>query len=299
VCSSDLLELGDATAVGLTSVRSMLVVAIMAGRADNVRLLLDHGYDPNLGTPRIWVHHNPSPDIFTPFHPLPMLPLQAVRNSLPSQGEKALEVARVLLDHGANPNRLRWYPDYAADVQVEATLAARLDQLYSEAGKKHPAVSAEFRGVVHEFTPKGESVYARILVGNGSDKTVSIAAWVDGDDFLFDGLNSKTRLESRMAGGTQWAVPLSIEHGWSPATKVDIPPGQSREVYYEPGLFALLRSQEGMQYRLWINDYPAEIYTEPFQWLDQRYPVLTKSRDSSRDWYGDLDDRAEAADPSK
>jgi hypothetical protein len=80
--------------------------------------------------------------------------------------------------------------------------------------------------------------------------------------------------------------PVSIEDGWSPSTKVEIPPGGSREVWVEVSLWDLAQEPEGMRRRIWINNYPGEIHSEPFVLNGAGYPLETRSIASARDWLG-------------
>ncbi|KFN43696.1 hypothetical protein N789_10490 [Arenimonas oryziterrae DSM 21050 = YC6267] len=265
---------------------SALIEQIRAGRVDNVRRLLEAGYDVNLGTPRIWQRTQvESPDT-APFLPPPVLPLQAVKDSLAERGEQALEVAKILLEQGANPYRLRWAPHYAREVAADPTLQARLDALLAAAEKTHNPISSEFRGYLVEWYPDGETVYARFAVGNGSDKTFALPAWAEGGDYLLGSLDMESHFETRMRRGTQWSSNRIIEHGWSPSTRLEIKPGESREVLYPLGSYDYLQNYEGRLHRLWINNYPGAIYSEPFLMHDPRYPVARKERTSERDWYG-------------
>ncbi len=263
---------------------SALIEQVRAGRADNVRVLLESGYDANLGVAQKWQFVNPVEGETAPFLPLPILPLQAAREALASQGERGLDVAAVLLEHGANPNRLAWYPHYAVYAKADPKLQARLDARIALAAKRSPASSAEFLGYLLEPGPDGESIYARFLVGNGSSKPVSISAWTDGTDFLLGGLDWESHLESKMPVGSRWSRSLVIEHGSSPSTRLVIQPGESHEVLYEMGFYSVINGQEKLQYRLWINQYPDAIYSEPFRMHDMRYPVNFTSREEVRDW---------------
>lgn len=267
---------------------SALIEQIRAGRAENVRSLLDAGYDVNLGTPRIWQHTQVSEPDTAPFQPPPVLPLQAVKDSLAVRGEQALEVAKVLLERGANPHRLKWASRYTREVAADPVLEARLDAMFAEAAKSHNAISSEFRGfLVESFPDDGESVYARFEVGNGSDETFALRAWTDSGDYLLGSLNMESHFETRLVGGAKWDSPLSIEHGWSPSTSVQIKPGESRIVLYPLGSYQYLQGPEGLRHRLWINNYPGAIYSEPFRMSDPRYPVIGQHRAAKRDWYGE------------
>ncbi|MFT3807243.1 hypothetical protein [Arenimonas sp.] len=263
---------------------SALIEQILAGRADNVRLLLESGYDADAGVSRQWRRKYPQPEGEKIFYPSPMLPLQAVRQSLATRGEQAIEVAKVLLAAGANPHRLKSYPQYVAYPPADPVLQVELDRLLADASKALDPVSTEFLGYRLEYAPEQESLYARFLVGNGSDKPLSIPAWKDGDDYRVGGLNAESHLEWRMLGGSEWQSPLMIEHGWSPSTKLIIPPGESHELLFEMSTHHLLNVPEGMRYRLWFNTFPGQHHSNAFQLNDPRYEVESERFERKRAW---------------
>lgn len=263
---------------------SALIQQILAGRADNVGLLLELGYEANSGVSREWRRQYPEPPGEKTFYPLPMLPLQAVRQSLATRGQQAIEIAKLLLAAGANPHRLESYPQYSAYPPADAALQAELDRLFADAANKRDPVTAEFRGYLVEYSPKGQSLYARFLVGNGSDKPLSIPAWKDGDDYLLGSLNWESHLQWRMPGGIEWQEPIIIEHGWSPSTKLVIAPGESHELLFEMSIHSLLQVHDGERYRLWFNTFPGEHHSDAFQLNDPRLVVETTNRERKRSW---------------
>lgn len=267
---------------------SALIEQIRAGRTDNVRLLLDTGYDPNVGVPRLW-RKSSHEAARAPHYPQPVLPLQAVRESLATQGERALDIAQLLLDRGANPNRLRWYPAYRKVEPAPGDLESRLRTLLQDSAARQPSVSAEFRGYRVEMDDEGSTTtYARFVIGNGSESPAAIRAWTDAGDYLLGGLHYESHLETQLTGGSEWHDGgLVIEHGWSPATELVLQPGESGEVLFRMSPDALLAAPEGTRYRLRIATFPGAILSEPFLARDRRYAVTYASRTAPRDWYGD------------
>jgi len=264
---------------------SALIAQIRAGRVDNVRLLLGKGYDANLVVSRVWPTSDPYADANPPSHPQPILPLQATVDSLATQREHALEIAGLLLAHGANPNKLKWYPHYLATPPADPALQARMDRLLVQAAAGKDAVSAEYRGLLFEHAEDSVETYLRFEIGNGSAERVSIPAWKSKGLYLMNGLNGWSRLESRVLGGEKWNIPILIEDGWSPSTTLEIPPGESREILMSVGIFQMSQAPEGTRYRLWLNNSPLVIYSDPFDLHGNELPFQQRLLKSKRDWY--------------
>lgn len=262
---------------------SALIAQIKAGRAENVRYLLQMGYDPNLGIAR-WrgwptsERRAPGKDDF------PVLPLQAARQSLATQGKVALGVARVLLEGGANPNKLHWYPDSASRAVADPVLAAELEAMLDEAGRKIDPIDTEFRGYLTEWTPKGESLYARFLVGNGSDKPIVLRAWKDGEDHLLGSLVTQSHLQSQQRGGTLWVDPMVLEDGISPSSRLKLAPGESHEILFQVSTWDLIRASAGMRYRLWFRSDAGEHHSTAFDLTDLRHSLQNTTRKKARSW---------------
>jgi hypothetical protein len=206
-------------------------------------------------------------------------------DSLSTRGESALAVAKVLLDHGANPNRLKWYPHYSLAPPANTDLQSRMARLLEERGRAMESVTAEYRGLVVEYLSGSQFVYARFVVGNGSDKRISIPAWVSGDEHLLTGLYGAAHLEWRKEGGTQWFSPAAIEDGTWPSTTLDIEPGQSREIWMSMYVSEIAEAGDGVLYRLWIGSDHTAIHSEPFTF--NASPAESRSIETARDWRGE------------
>jgi hypothetical protein len=267
---------------------SALIEQIRAGRVDNVRVLLDHGYDADTGVSRDWrPDYDYRPDAKPPVRPLPVLPLQAAVDSLATRGAQALEIAQVLLANGANPNKLNWYPHDRAPPPADPALQARMHRLLADGGADQPAISAEYRGMLFEFSEDSQEAYLRFEIGNGSGKRVSIPAWKSEGLYLMNGLNAWSHLESRLLGGTKWNSPVSIEDGWSPSTTLEIEPGQSHEVLMSVAIFEMSQGSDGMRYRLWLSSHSGEIHSNAFDLHGGVFPIQQHMLKSKRDWYGE------------
>jgi hypothetical protein len=258
-----------------------LIAQVRAGRADNVAALLDLGYDANAQHARFIER----PDQVTAPPPPPPVPLQAAREALATQGERALEVARVLLARGADPGKLRFHPptaDAPADPALEGAFAALLEQ----AAAARDPVSTEFAGVRVEDTPGGTRVYARFSIRNGSAEPLRIGAWKDDDAFLFNQLDVASHLQTRNPAGVRWEEPMVIEDGIWPSTELVIPPGKTGEAWYELDVATVLQADPRMQYRLWYRDaVPQEHVSDPFVLRDPVRPLTRGYQKKPRDWY--------------
>lgn len=261
---------------------SALIAQIRYGRAGNVRYLLDLGYNANAGT--IGPGSRASDEAWAKRIESGSLPLQAARDALAMRGEAGLDVARVLLEHGANPNKLRWYPRKETSSAADAGLLNRFDAMMEASASKMAKVTAEFRGLLIESTPEGERVYARFLVGNGSGQPVAIPAWTVEGDYLLDGL--RVHLEHRQAGGTTWDKGvLALQHGYSPQTKLVLAPGQSHEILYAWSVLEVLNAPRAMQYRLvfWADD--GEHVSDPFLPRGDQDSLDYVGGEKKREWH--------------
>lgn len=257
-----------------------LIAQVRAGRADNVAVLLELGYDPNAQHARFVER----PDQVTSPPPPPM-PLQAAREALATQGERALEVTRVLLARGADPNKLRFHPP-SSTAAADPALAAAFDALLEQAAAALDPVSTEFAGMRVEDTAVGTRLYARFSIRNGSGQPLHIGAWKDGGAFLFNQLDAASHLLTRHEGGTQWDEPVAIDDGIWPSTELVVPAGKSGEVWYELDVATVLQADPREQYRLWYQDAAsAEHLSQPFVLRDPARPVTRGYREKARDWY--------------
>lgn len=260
---------------------------ILAGRLDNVRILLDAGYDPNQATidPGLPEGYGSS----NPIQPVRrgLLPLDAARRALAGHGLVAVQIAQVLLAAGADPYKLAWYPakDTAPSLVIPGELMDAFNAVIESAKPGHLSTGLEFIGFRDEHSPSGKQMYARFLVGNGGNATVRIPAWTSDGLWLLDGLPAGTEVERQVPGAANWKGDLLISDGISPGTVLVLAPGASAEVLLEWWDGDVMAREPGTRYRVRLTVDKQAIHSDPF------IPQLPKQAgqqevlDKKRDWY--------------
>jgi hypothetical protein len=262
---------------------------IIAGRIENVRVLLEHGFDPNSARVQEWDYRGKDGRPAIP-GPRPALPLQRAQELLGRDRDAALAIARLLLEHGADPGKLKWYrrdPPSAREVVAPASAEAtrEFEALLAAKAATLDPLRAELRRLLFESDGTKENVYAVFELGNGSDRPIRMKAWEDGGDFELSNLH-ESRMEWRLPGATLWSYPVSIQHGWSPSEGFTLAPGESREVYYPWSASEILVGPPpGAELRLWYQDGEGRPhYSTVFRLTSHERRIDWQSRDKPRQW---------------
>ncbi|TNJ33933.1 hypothetical protein E1B00_11440 [Arenimonas terrae] len=265
-----------------------LIAQVRAGRAGNVAALLSYGYDPNAKRPPNDVSSGASK------HELGVaaFPLQAAMQSIAIQGQRALDVTRVLIDNGADPNKLRWAPGQPEMAGASDHMRSEFKRMIEEAASSRDALGTEFVGFVAEYVANvtGHRMYARFMLRNASDETLRVPAWKDGDDYLLGGLYQDAHLQERAWGGTVWSDPVVLEDGASPDSFLELPPGGSHEVLYEWADWKLLLQGSRRDARIRFRDRDGNVHvSEAFRIHDSANEASTRFLNRERRWYPRFD----------
>jgi hypothetical protein len=234
---------------------------IKSGRVDNVRRLLALGANPN------------------ELHGRQQSALGAVLTLLPERPERALEIARVLLDAGADPAML---VDFEAEKRPEGAIVQptpareKLDAMLKDANlhlSKSMPIRIDYYDS-HGAEPGSKTPgYARFDVVNRSGRDVVLDSWRDADGF--DSAGARVSLEFRYAPGKVWKrygdaddeMPIP-EKG----RRVLFPDGDRILLYVPFSPYYLLDAPPGLQLRLRVPSMDGEDFLSlPFTLHDGRY----------------------------
>jgi hypothetical protein len=155
--------------------------------------------------------------------------LQAARESLAAQGPRALEVARVLLAHGADPNKLRWFPPRADAAPVDPAVHQAFDMMLEAVAATREPVAAEFLGLRLDWENGGQRVFLRIQVRNGATAPLRLPGKRSGEDFV---LGERASLQWRVPGGTVWDEHNVLDTIELAPERLVVPAGAMREVLF-------------------------------------------------------------------
>jgi hypothetical protein len=218
--------------------------------AENIRKLLAAGADAN-----------------APMNEAGELPLQVVRKASLKDEAKSMEVARVLLDGGADPAMLSWFGAKTPTESMEPGSMALESMLADAAGHLDP-VRVDVVGVatIHSDGNDYSSEQLRVRVGNASKQPVRLRAWRAGDYLLCSLHVSQIEYQPPLA--TSWKRSVaSIEDGTSSGV-VEVASGTSREILCDSSQPV---GPPGSRYRLQLYfEGGGSRYSAPFL-LDRPY----------------------------
>lgn len=235
---------------------------ISRGNIDNVRTLLELGADPN---ERHGIQHAAFGEI---------------ADQLPQQGEKMLEMARLLIEYGADPTM--WLDFSGAEREIPmprapvSPLKPQMIELFREAGRKLAAVNpldVDFYDYEPNTPPSRWPSFARFYVYNRSDKPVVLDMYRDGEGFDYAG--SKTLIEYSLPPSTVWRKSEWVIDQWAPLPgwKRPVVAGNDFILLRVPvNLYMLLDGPPSMRLRVRIPSTDGIDYvSEPFSLHDSRY----------------------------
>lgn len=234
---------------------------ISKGNVANVRTLLDLGADPN---ERHGIQH---------------AALYAAESSLRNQGEKALEITRLLLDYGADPTMMIDFSsldkDRSGNPLPKSPLQPQLDAMLKDAAgriKRANPIDADFYDYEWNGPPSNRPSYARFYVYNRTDKPVTLDMFRDDEGFDFAG--GKTVIECQIPPSVVWR-PCGNEEGLPTGSdwkRISLGGNQMTLLRVPISIHILLDGPPTLRLRMRIPSTDGIDYvSEPFSLHDSRY----------------------------
>jgi hypothetical protein len=234
---------------------------ISHGNIDNVRMLLELGADPN---ERHGIQH---------------AALDAVQLSLRDQGDKAIAIARLLLEYGADPTMLIHFDyqdkDAADKVIPPSPLQPQLDDLFGEAARRIAAadpVDVDFVDFEWNLPPSSRPSYARFYVFNRTKKPLTLDMYRDDEGFDYSG--EKTVFECVIPPGTVWDTCDSVVD-FKPAAnwkRISLGGREMSLLRVPINVYPLLDGPPTLRVRVRIPSTGGiDFVSEPFSLHDSRY----------------------------